>query len=235
MYAKRLIFSLLITPFCIQSMDCFVTRTFNNEPFSSTEQKNLLALLKSLPVFMDENGNTVLHAAAAVYEWPEAVNELILARPELADYMHQPNNKGTCPADLVRLGQERNNNAVLKAATGARLPQISVMNLTKDQIKKLDDGIDAKLALSEQNKPHAPFSNLEKGRILGICIQFPNPLHFAAQISQYPEMITHLLAYNPRLAAVINAPNHLGQTPLSIAIAKKNIAAQIILTQLGAK
>ncbi len=235
MYAKRLIFSLLITPFCIQAMDCFVTRTFNNEPFSPTEQKNLLALLKSLPVFMDENGNTVLHAAAAVYEWPEAVNELILARPELADYMHQPNNKGTCPADLVRLGQQQNNHAVLKAATGQHLPQISVLNLTKDQIKKLDDGIDAKLALSEQNKPHAPFSNLEKGRILSICIQFPNPLHFAAQISQYPEMITHLLAYNPPLAGAINVPNDRGQTSLSIAIAKKNVAAQIILTQLGAK
>lgn len=235
MYKKHLIFSLLITPFCISAMDCFVTRTFNNEPFTPTEQKNLLALLKSLPTIMDENGNTILHVAAAVYEWPEAVNELILARPELAEYMHQPNNKGTCPADLVRAGQERYNQAILKAAKVARLPQSNSINVTQDQIKQLDNSIDAKLALSDQNKPHAPFTDLEKGRILSICIQFPNPLHFAAQISQYPEMITHLLAYNSQLATTINTPNHLGQTALSIAIAKKNVAAQILLKQLGAQ
>lgn len=124
--------------------------------------------------------------------------------------------------------------------TSSRNPALEAMiskysNLDSVEYEELCKAVNAKLALSDANKWHEPFTDLEKARILASHTPWGYGLHWAAAIRQYPELINDLLDYNPLLKDTINQADLEGQTPLDIAIARNNRGAQDILRRLGAK
>lgn len=227
-------------------MDCFANRTFNKQPLSTEEKNKLLELLRTSQITLDENGNNVLHLAAAIQEWPDLMTQLLLVRPGLSGYMDAPNREGLTPRNLFFYFQNKartiQSNTIPPLVT--KNSQITIVHISKQtiqqSIEELDKSITAKVTLFNQDLPYEPFTLTEKARILRIILDMPHPtggtpLHGAVDFQGYPELTKDLLAFKPELHELLNVPDNLGVTPLKKAIIRNNWPAFSILMAAGAQ
>ena len=219
-------------------MECIGEKTFKNIPLTYQEKALLLETLRTSPIILDDNQNTVLHMAASITEWPELVNELLSVRPELKGLMNSANKKGITPEDLASNLKTKKSS---QAQTAQFLIHPKVVKVSPADVEAIDASVARKLASHQQGISHAPFSPLEKSRLLYSFIGVPFPstkgntlLHLAAGIIGYPELTSTLLAVKPHLSKDINKINDEGFSPLGLAYIKDNITAVQALLKAGA-
>lgn len=196
--------------------------------FSENGKTVLLQTFLTSKTILDDDGNNVLHMAAALHEYPELTQELLLNRPELADYLDAPNKKGITPRDLAsRLQKQPINQSALQRDTLAIVPQ--------DFVENVDTSIAIKM-----NTEHPTYTQFEKVRILK-HFQDMRPskgntlLHLAAGVKGYPELTQLLLLTEPHLKSAINLINDKGFTALDLANIKGNPEAVMALKAAGAQ
>ena len=222
--------------------------------FSEKEKNLLLQMFLTSKTILDDDQNNVLHMAAALHEYPELTQELLLNRPELATYLDTPNKKGVTPGNLMLQMQTTKNARVYSDNRGVSITtafqpsllkgsQVTVIQIPKqniqESIEELDKSIHAKVLLMNQGLTHEPYTLAEKARILRILIDLPHPtggtpLHGAVDFQGYPELTKDLLAFKPELRHLMNTPDGFGITPLKRAIIRNNWSAVETLMAAGA-
>lgn len=241
-----LFFALATSSYC---MDFSKHPSFNSMwakvYFSNTSKETIIKDFCSFPEIVDAtHKQNILHLAAVAIEMPDLIDELIIARPQLVYYLDSPNNDGVTPRTLMQQLQSQKVTSISVVPRPSTSSPVAVIKIPKQTIQEsvaeLDKIIAAKIALSNQNRPHAPFSVIEKTRILHIITQMDHPeggtpLHLAAGIRGYPELITALLAFKPELRNQLNNTDNKGFTALDIATLKENSAAVDAFRAAGAK
>lgn len=87
------------------------------QSFTLSEKAKLLEIFKAFEA-VDDNGNTPLHLAAGLTDFPELTAQLLARNPELIQNINTINNQGFTPLDLAHL---KGNPEAIKAlqASGA--------------------------------------------------------------------------------------------------------------------